>query len=184
MANHFTVTIPAKPYVKAFLENNCGIPVDLKNIPEIQAEFIRALEKKPMRRETDDIAKWPEKVTIIIPPDSFYRHGWEMNKTNISSFNKFVEHRIKFIMRSYISMNRILGIPVASCIRDFQSEYNFPEPIWAYDSIKKDYDRHARNFSFDKKPMISVKQKLREILMSNLSEMGTIGRKQKEVCHG
>ena len=182
VANNFTVTIQAKPYVKAYLENNCGVPVNLKNIPELQAEFIRCLSKKTMRRETAPVASWYDRVTIIIPPDAFYRYGWELNKTNIAYFNKFVEQKVKFLMRNYVAMHCVLGVKVAESIRDFQEQYNLPETVWPYESIKKDYDRHSRGMEF--KPIIDFKQKLREIFMSNLSDLGTFGRKQKLTQNG
>lgn len=182
MANQFTVTIPAKSYVKAYLENTCGVPVNLRCLPEIQSELLRALERKTTRYENKDLYHYTEEVTIVISGDNFYRYGWEMNKTQVGEFNRYVERKIKTIMRSYVAMHKMVGIPTATSIRDFQEKFNLHEQVWPFESIKKDFNRHF--IMIEHKPANDLKQKISEIILENLSVLGTVGRKQKYEKYG
>jgi hypothetical protein len=182
MTNHFTIKIPCKKYVKAFLESNCGTPADLSNLPDLQLQFERCLRRKAGYRETDQICNYTDEVTLIIPSASFYRYGWEINKEGIREMNRIVEARVKFLMRQYVMFNHKLGQPVAVAIRQFQEEFGFPEPVWAYESIKKDFDRHmveSKGLSFKE-----LRAEINKILLYNLSDLGTISKKlKKEVCN-
>jgi hypothetical protein len=183
MSKHFTIKIPCKKYVKAYLEINCGDPVDLRHLPDLMEEFRRGLDKKPCHRESVETATLRDMVTIIIPPDMFYRYGWEFNKENILDFNRNAEMKVKFFMRQYISVNKSLGSQVACCIREFQNEFGFGEQVWSYDSIKKDFDRHGSVPEL--KIIRELKVQLNRILMDNLSELGTISKKlKKELKYG
>lgn len=178
MNNHFTIKIPCKRYVKAYLENNCGTPADLHHLPYMLEELKRGLSKKPEHMENKKLADHEQFVTIIIPPDYFYRYGWEMNKENILDFNRKVEMQAKFFMRQYVLINRGLGLPVSTCIKEFQDKFGFPETIWTYDSIKKDFDRHGKISEI--KTVKELKQEINNILLGNLSDLGTISKKLKK----
>ena len=183
MPNHFTIKIPCKSYAKAYLEINCGTPVDLAHLPDLLDEFRRGLARKPGHRESADLATCREMVTIIIPPDMFYRYGWEMNKENILDFNRKVEMKVKFFMRQYVSVNKSFGVPIANCIREFQDGFGFIEPVWSYESIKKDFDRHGRVPEL--KIIRELKIEMNKILLDNLSDLGTISKKlKKEYVYG
>lgn len=174
-SQHFTIKVPCKKYVKAYLETNCGNPVDLRLMPDLQKKFIECLSRKPQHRENSDVAKYSEKVTIIIPSDTFYRHGWEMNKENELTFNRAIESMVKFMMRQYIGMTSALGNPVSNCIREFQEKFGFDESSWSYDSIKKDFDRHGKKVSLN--TTRTLKKEIHKIFLDNLSELGTISKK-------
>jgi hypothetical protein len=180
---HFTIEVPCKRYVKAYIENNCGNPANLLLWPELLREFRRCLKNKPWRREGDKVAKYTESVTVIILHDDFYRLGWEMNTENILNFNRFVEIRIKIMMRQYVALNHALGIPMSECIRIFQDEFGFPEHVWSFEAIKKDFTRNGKLVSF--KPIKDLKIEIRKIFLANLSELGTVSPKlKKELING
>lgn len=180
MAN-ITIEIPCKTYVKAYLENNCGDPVDLKLLPDLHALFIRNLRynKHEARREQkhaiDSMCNYKSAVLIKVPENIFYRYGWELSKGGLLEFNKEAETKIKFMMRYYVAFNRSLGIPVSTCIRDFQEKYDFPEAVWPYESIKKDFDRHGQFIRPD--IMSQMKDEINKIFLSNLSTLGTVSIK-------
>jgi hypothetical protein len=183
MADNFTIEIHCKKYVKAYLEMNCGIPADLRHMPDLLQELRSGLMNKPRHRERAEVMKWTDTVKVIIPPDYFYRHGWEMNKENELDFNKVVEQKIKFNMRQYVALNHALGFPVAVCIREFQEQFGFYEHIWSYESIKKDFYRNGKTVHL--KTLRSLKEEIHKILLANLSEMGTYSKKLlKENCNG
>lgn len=174
----FTITVPCKSYVKAFLESNCGSPVDLVHLPEVQGVFRLCLRTKPRHHESKAIGNYSAKVEISIPEDDFYRLGWEMNKENVVEFNKKVERQAKFFMRQYVIVNHAFRIPVATCIREFQDKYGFHEQIWSYEAIKKDFDRHAENT--DLRSLREIRAEINKILLENLSDLGTISQKFKK----
>ena len=176
-SERFTIKIPCKPYVRVYLEINCGEPVNLKHLPILLKEFKRSLSKKPEHREKACVAVYPDTVSIIIPTDLFYRYGWEMNRENVLDFNRLVELQIKFFMRQYISVNNTLGISVANSIREFQERFGFNESIWAYESIKKDFDRNGKISEL--KLIKGLKGEIHKILLDNLSCLGTVSKKLK-----
>jgi hypothetical protein len=170
MANHFTISIPCKYYIKVYLENNCGVPVNLSCFPEIYYAFKSLLTKngepvKPICRIYE-----PETVTIIIPPDWFYRYGFIMNTPSTLKFLRLVEKQLKYKMRQYIEMNSITGRSVASCIRYFQDEFALPEPVWSFESIKKDFDRHRHGTKVT--PRLSMEEDIVNMIHENLSGLG------------
>lgn len=174
--NYFTVEIPCKSYVKVYLESNCGDPVDLQHLPDLQTLVIRNLKKKQDYRKTDPICNYNDKVTVVISPKIFYRFGWEITKEGIREINSFSEQKVKFIMRQYVFINNKLGQPVASCIRDFQQIFLITEDMWNYEAIKKDYQRHIVTGT-DMPKMKDLKKEINKILLSNLSELGTISKR-------
>jgi hypothetical protein len=183
MSNQFTIKVPCKKYVKAYLEINCGTPVNLQHLPDLLDEFRRGLARKPCHRETSDLAVFKDLVTVIIPPDMFYRYGWELNKENVLDFNRKVEMKVKFFMRQYVIVNKSLGTPVANCIREFQEGFGFTEQVWSYESIKKDFDRHGCGPQM--KIIRELKVEMNKILLDNLSDLGTISKKlKKEYVYG
>lgn len=183
MSDHFTIKLPCKKYVKAYLELNCGAPADLHHLPDLLLQFERCLKRKQAYRETDKICQYEDEVTIIIPPASFYRYGWEVNKEGIREMNRIVEAKVKYMMRQYVLINNKLGLPVATCIKEFQERFSFPEHIWSYESIKKDYQRHVNGSEID--GLKELKGGINKILLYNLSDLGTISKKLiKENIYG
>jgi hypothetical protein len=183
MSKHFLIEIPCKPYVKAYLENCCGTPVNLQHLPNLMEELRRGLSKVPCHKDSKKITEKADKVKIIIPPNYFYRYGWELEEVFVRDFNKIIEHRVKYIMRQYISLNSSMGIPVADCIRSFQDKFGFQETIWSFDSIKKDFTRNG--IKSEMNFMKEIRHEINKIFLSNLSELGTISKKfQKEQVYG
>lgn len=166
------ITIPSKYYIKVYLENNCGIPVDLSVFPDFHEKFRNSLDKisgpvKIMGKIYD-----PETVTIIIPSDWFYRYGYHMSIGRVRELNNMVEMRLKYTMRQYITLNVNHGQSVTFSIKAFQDEYCLPETVWPFQSIVKDYARHCLKIKLKPKKLLRVE--LNNLLLENLSEVGTI----------
>lgn len=171
MMEIYTVKIAVKPYVKAYLENNFGSPVDLRRDAELSELVNLMLREGSTRLDKIVSANFPATVEMRISKDAFFRYGFTFTKTETLKFNSFLEKRIKFFARTYIAYHQSLGISVAKCIRDFQTAFGFPEDVWGYDSIKKDFDR---NGSHVPKGMIgNFKAELSKIFLEMLSEIGT-----------
>ena len=149
--------------------------MDLRHLPDLQKKFIACLAKKPYHREKAPLANYLDIATIIIPPDSFYRHGWELNKENILDFNKDVELKVKYMMRQYVAVNQALGAPISNSIKAFQDKFGFSETVWPYDSIKKDFDRHGTRVQL--RNIKRLKEEIHNIFLDNLSDLGTVSKK-------
>ena len=140
----FNVTVPVKPYVKRFLENNDGDPVDFKNHPRENEMFKRMLKKSCVDNDhkyVNELIKQTHSVEILISDRDFYRHGWELSKTDIVSFGKHFERQAKWLMRTVVSTYVQYGNPVDTSIMKFQTKFLMEEEYWSFDSIKKDYYR-------------------------------------------
>lgn len=175
--NEFSVEIPVKPYVKAFLEKNCGNPVKLQNLQEFYREFLKMLRKPLFRFDKAEIGNYQCSVVISIPEDVFYRYGWELTKTDTVRFNNMIEDRVKFIMRQFVAINSSF-MTKAMAIREFQREFGFSEDVWSYEAIKKDFDRHGDGAGT--KVVKNFKEELKATFVEQLSKMGTITKDYKK----
>jgi hypothetical protein len=177
----FTVNVPVKSYIKIFLENNCGFPVDLVNLPALKTIFRNSL-RKPSKRYDYKMVKIPdiykENVNIIISEDEFYRFGWELSKTDVIAFNKEIENMAKLLMRNIVGVSNSIGLPINKSIEKFQAEFNFSEEDWTYQTIKKDFYRNSAhvNIDFDNE----IFRKINLIILENLYKKGTISQKFKK----
>jgi len=171
----FNLTVPVKPYVKRFLENNYGNPVDFRNHTRENEMFKRML-KKPCYKEEDKYKKelclHSNVVEIAISERDFYRHGWELSKTDIVSFGKHFEKNAKWLMRSVVSTYVSFGIPINIAINKFQTRFQLEEEYWPFDSIKKDFFRFKINHEIDFNQF--AYQHLEHMILLNMSNAGAI----------
>lgn len=167
----YLVTVAVKPYVKAYLENNYGCPADIRADAELNELVNMMLREGSTRLDKIVTANFSATVDLRITKDAFFRHGFTFTKTETLKFNSLLENRIKFYVRTYIGYHHSLGDSVAKCIRDFQRKFGFPEDVWGYDSIKKDFDRHGSRVQ---KGMIgNFKEELSNLFLERLSDCGT-----------
>lgn len=177
MSDNFSIEVPVKPYVKSYLENNCGSPADLAQLPAVYPDFINYLKNPTQRSEATLVCNFPEMIRIIVPKDVFYRHGWELTKTDIIAFNSKVEGMVKMSSRQFIGIHKAIGIPVAVSIREYQDLFGFNEDSFPFETIKKDFDRHGHKSSI--RILKNLKEEITHILLASLSDFGTISKKFK-----
>ena len=176
----YTVKVAVKPYTKAYLENNYGNPADIRQDPELNDMVTMMLREGSTRLDKIISSNFPATVELRITKDTFFRYGFTLTKTETLKLNSFLEKRIKFLAHIHIAYHQSLGYSVAKCIRDFQETFGFPEDVWGYDSIKKDFDR---NGSLVQKRLIgNFRNELSRIFMEMLSDIGTplkvVGKRQ------
>lgn len=167
----FIVTVPVKPYVKRFLENNYGNPVDFRSHPRENEMFKRML-KKPCRdidhKYKTDLIRQTHAVEVLISDRDFYRHGWEVTKTDIVSFGKHFEKHAKWLMRTVVSTYVQHGSPIDRAILKFQNRFGMEEEYWSFDSIKKDFYRLRECEGIDMNETLQHVERLIRINMSNV----------------
>lgn len=166
--SRFTITIPCKPYVKKYLKNNFGEPADLKRNIELNTSLRNKLSKPSTRFDK----KYPPlsksktlttKIEIYISHDDFYRYGWELTKTDTIIFNRQIELMAKIQMRHAI-LQYCLFMSVKDAILKFQTDFNYSEDDWPYESIRKDIQRKLEH-----KP--NILKKIAKELQKNYGEV-------------
>jgi hypothetical protein len=140
----FYAIILVKPYVKRFIENNYGNPVDFRKSPR-ENEMIKRMLKKPVHQHEKmydtRLLRQSEVVEVMISDFEFYHYGWEISKTDTIAFGKYFEKNAKYLMRTVVGLYVSFGVPVEKAINMFQERFNLEEEYWPYDSIKKDFYR-------------------------------------------
>lgn len=185
MTDSFFTDVKVKPYVKQYLVNNCGNPVDLTFLPRFNSLLKQNLMKPMFKGESLPMRQDECYVRIQLSKDTFYRYGWELTKSSQQHFNARIEEELKSLARNYIAMRSGWGFSVASSIRKFQDVFNFPEEVWSYDAIKKDLDRNseAKKDSSVENFLRSMDKKIHNIFLENMSETGTISKRYKNELH-
>jgi hypothetical protein len=171
----FNITVPVKPYVKRFLENNYGNPVDFRNHPRENEMFKRMLKKPNYDNDhkyKNELCKQSHAVEIAISDRDFYRHGWELSKSDIVSFGRHFERNAKWLMRSVVSTYISFGIPINIAIVKFQTRFQLEEEFWPFDSIKQDFFRFKVNNEIDFNQY--AYQHLEKLILVNISDAGAI----------
>jgi len=181
MADKFFIDVKVKPYVRQYLINNCGNPVDLTHLHKFNELFKKLLRKPLLRFESLPLPSDDCYVRIVISQDIFYRYGWEMTRTSMMQFNGEIELEIKFIMRTWIANRAGLGFSLVHCIHDFQERFNFNEDVWSYETIKKDLTRNTSSKRSDDVDnfLRSMDMKMHKLFVENLSVLGTISKRYK-----
>lgn len=181
----FVVEFPCKPYVKRFLELNysSGSIIDFTKDKALYAKFKQKLEKPSFRHEklfsTYEQKLYSEVVSFRISKDDFYRHGWELSKTDIVALNSMLESRCKNLMYVFVGTRVALGATINSGIDQFQEKFMFFEDVWKKDSILKDCQR---NLNIDKNEISNfISEMMDKITLETLSKKKTILHKTKNV---
>lgn len=185
------IVIPCKPYVRQFLIQNFGDPVNfysqstpytylfrsslhLPDDPEGKASARRGKRPKPNINPCFANSYLDVPVEFVISEHDFYRYGWEMLPIHITALNTIFEQAAKLFMRTSITIDTAISGSLATSIRRFQDRYGYPDDIWNYQSIKKDLDRNTirSELEFD----TEIYDKIQKILMHNLYKLGTLSK--------
>ncbi|WP_099463377.1 hypothetical protein [Parabacteroides provencensis] len=173
MPYNFTVTLPCKPYVKCFIEQNYGKPVRFyrdKGVMVIVRLLLmrnsKNLEYRPINKEV-----YPEVLTFQINEKDYEHYGCYLSNQAIMDLNKYFESKVKTLMRSWCASQHSFGMPAVECVNAFQSKFGFPEHIWKFESIYKDCQR---NNVFEKETDRLLSEKIHKIILSQMSKNRTI----------
>lgn len=172
---NFIVTVPVKPYVKRFLESNFGDPVNFIKHPREKDLFYRMLKRPNNHRNTmykEDMNKLSGNVSVLISESCFYRHGWELSKTDTIAFGKHFERNAKMVMRTVVGTYISFGMPINEAIISFQEVFKMEEEYWSFDSIKKDFFRYKINHQMNFRQY--AYQHLEKLILLNMSNAGIL----------
>lgn len=141
-----TFNLPCKPYVKQHLINCFGSPAYLRGDSGIGKYFFQLVADPTEHQDTKCTHEYQEQITIRITEDIFLRKGYVLSKTNVRSFNNFVEDLLKTQSRNIIdtilSVND--GMKITEAIDFVYEQFNMDETVWPLETIKKDYYRYKK----------------------------------------
>jgi hypothetical protein len=172
---NFIITVPVKSYVRRFLENNYGNPVNFSHHPRENEMFKRMVKKPDLRNEDKyqkEFCQHTHQVEISVTERDFYRHGWELSKTDIVSFGKHFEKNAKWLMRSVVGTYVSFGIPTYMAIAKFQETFKMEEEYWSYESIQKDFFRYKTKHQIEFNQF--AYQHLERLILRNLNNVGAV----------
>lgn len=180
----YFVYLPCKPYVKQYLLHNFGSPdedwpeaVSLFQDRFLLKEFKKRLTNGSTRYDNKygDMVRYSVVVPIEVRRDDFYRYGWSLSGSDVVSFCSIVETRVKSMLCTHLDVYKSLGVPIATAIRHFQEQYDFPEDVWPTDSMRREYNRNGNKQVIDL--CGDFFEKINHIVVVNLSRNGTISQK-------
>jgi len=177
MKSDFSIQLPCKPYVKHYLTQNFGDPVNLYQADNPFLPLLKLLlhsqkrDKYPSRSLSANI--YSDSATIVLSEDDFLRVGFELTRNGAIVFNKEVERTFKHMMHVIVAINFTFYGNLEMAIDRFTLDFDIPEDTWPHESIRKDFMRHASVHRFNFKNTIS--ENLTKVFLTQLSEIGTLG---------
>jgi hypothetical protein len=95
--------------------------------------------------------------------------------TDIINLNRIIESLVKCFMQQMVGVSIVNGMPIKDSIEDFQQRFDYPEEIWAYESIRKDFQLNGQKIARSyQNEIIKINHRL---FMEQLSRAGTIVQK-------
>lgn len=144
----YTVTIKVKPYVKKFLENKFGTPVNfpadgVSHGAHYYNMLQRMLAKPSTRYDNDRSGRNYAENDYLVPMKVqisaylFYHFGWELTETDQMAFNSFCEGIIKELLYYSVILNGSYCNKIISGIRNFREISGLTEDDYPHDTIKQ-----------------------------------------------
>jgi hypothetical protein len=145
--------IPVKPYIKTFLEQRFGNPVDM-NQSSFIGKFFHLLLRNGSRHKDKFIklTGYTAKVTVKITEDVFLRDGHVLTSSSIAVFNTTVGLLIEDNLCLYLSaiddakelMSENKRVSKKDCMHKFIETFGFDDGSFEFDAVKKRHQRYTK----------------------------------------
>lgn len=145
--DYIDITIPTKPYCKAWMENQYGSPIQLNRGDKYGTLLFTYLER-PDRERDNKYRQYPAQMKIRLRARWYHMRGTSLTYTNIMYFNNVLEEDIKLLMRVYVTA-KCFGPPIKKkkqAIEYFMKISGLTEQDLAYETAKKDLDRNLKTY--------------------------------------
>jgi len=151
-----TISIPVKPYIKTFLHGRFGDPVDMNCHSYIGKHFHLLLRNQTAHKDKYiRLTGYTQRVIIRTSEDVFFRHGHLLTSSSVAAFNSFLEDIIKEQMCMYIDARRSdKAANSKQAYEEFMDKFGFNDGSFAYEAIKKAYERYRRKLLSRESPLI------------------------------
>lgn len=145
MKGKFSIIIPTKPYIKAYMMNLYGSEPIMDRKDNIGNKFYDLLVHATNERKTEyPKLRYSTTIKLYVTYRTFSRRGCNLNETNIMALNGFIEDEIKRMF--YFMMNTYVAIfpSFEANLPKVRSNLGIDEEDWSTDSMKKDYYRYRK----------------------------------------
>ena len=145
MKHHFSVVIPTKKYIKAYLQSRFGKEPLIEKGNSVGNKLYDLLEHSGNERKTEFSSDaYTATIKVYISHRTFAFRGCNLNETNIIAFNRFLELEIK--ERFYFMMDVYIGIlpSFEANLPTARKMLGIGEDEWETDSMKKAYYRYRK----------------------------------------
>lgn len=143
--DYIDITIPTKPYCKAWMERNYGTPVQLDRGDKYGTLLWTYLER-PDRDRDNKYRQYPAEMKVRLRARWYHMRGTSLTYTNIMYFNNVIEEDIKMMMRIFVTATCYTP-PIKKkkkAIEFFMHLTGLTEQDLPYETAKKDLDRNLR----------------------------------------
>lgn len=145
MKGHYSILIPTKRYIRAYLISRFGqVPV-IERGNNIGNKFYDLLEHRTNESRTDySNDAFNVNIKIFVSNRVFKNRGCNLNESNLIAFNKYMELEIK--ERFYFMMDVYVGIlpSFEANLPTVRKKLGISEDEWETDSMKKAYYRYRK----------------------------------------
>ena len=131
--NKNIVTVPCKPYVKSFLTNTYGNPVNLKKDKHIY-KYVKSVLTREIHRNNDKASFkmygkmiYREEVKLMTNNDTFKYNGFDIHRDDIVDLNALFEGHIKKIVAVFVFALMSCGFKTIAAINEAQEVFRFSE---------------------------------------------------------
>lgn len=154
MANHYSINIPTKPYIKKYLEALYGSPVVFTQENYFGTSVLAYLDKKFYARETEELTfrkwdKFTENLTIFLPRWWLLQShfGKDLPRQNIIYLNKHFENRFEEDLYKHVKGRVRTGGQLKDAMEEFCKDHGIElEYDISYESLKKKEQRAREKF--------------------------------------
>jgi len=140
----YTITVPCKKYVRKWLEDPPGKPVDLNKVDQsLYGIFCRLLDKRCTHRDNQLVGQYNDFIHVLVSEDVYNRYGHGLTITNLTLFNNWLEFMIKKESRLYAKIYSRFGFQRKKAVSDFQKDLRLSDDDFSTDAIIKDIQRYG-----------------------------------------
>lgn len=173
--NHdqFNIVVPALPHVSEFLKFNYGSPVEFIEGDLFYDYLVQAVSRRPDKESFDEnkikMARYTEKLTILVPRKFYTTHGLFLTRSNTIKLNRFIDEYIKSVVRmEMISAFAATGRAEAG-YEIARVKLGITVDAYPLDSVKKHWQRFIAS-----KPGIISKKFLTQVSPMILDQLQTM----------
>jgi hypothetical protein len=165
----YPLQLPTKPYLKRYLEYLFR-PDMMIDLTKPQGQFLARLLGDSTDERGSRYPGYDEVAILQFTQRIFNRYGFNLTRTNIVAFNRYLEQDLKSRVCQLIDIALganaiILSAPnlnlssykIADAIREVQREFGFDEDTWSYESIRKVYLRYRDRKEAQKPERVPMK---------------------------
>lgn len=166
-----TIEIYTKPYVAHFITMKYGDPAQFDQDKNVM-QYLDSIISKPCRRHDKYYGnlkglRYKSPVRILLNEKQYNKCGGRLTKTDSVKFSGFLEGNLKYQTMYIIWFYQHL-LTFKDSTKLFQKNFNFPEEVWPYESIKKSYYKAIKNEH--KLASVNIKDEINNMIINRYTE--------------